>query len=41
MAAFYGRQSIVEYCIENGADVNMEGEQGYTCLHLAAKHGYP
>eukprot|EP00281_Chroomonas_sp_CCMP1168_P015207 CAMPEP_0206211644 /NCGR_PEP_ID=MMETSP0047_2-20121206/102_1 /ASSEMBLY_ACC=CAM_ASM_000192 /TAXON_ID=195065 /ORGANISM="Chroomonas mesostigmatica_cf, Strain CCMP1168" /LENGTH=295 /DNA_ID=CAMNT_0053633547 /DNA_START=15 /DNA_END=899 /DNA_ORIENTATION=- len=39
-AAFYGRKNIVEYCLSNGADINMQGEQGYTCLHLAAKHGY-
>jgi hypothetical protein len=38
-AAVYNRLDIVKWCIENGFDVNMAGDQGYTCLHVAAKHG--
>lgn len=40
-AAFYNRPGILLYCLNNGADVNMQGEQGHTCLHLAAKFNYP
>ena len=39
-AALYNRVDIVKWCIENGFDVNMAGDQGYTSLHFAAKHGW-
>lgn len=40
-AAFYDRPEILLYCLNNGFDVDMQGEQGHTCLHLAAKFNYP
>jgi hypothetical protein len=40
LAAMYNRLDIVKWCVANGSDVNMPGEVGYTCLHLASKHGH-
>ena len=41
-ACMYNRTAIVSYCLEElGCDIDAPGEQGYTCLHLAAKFNYP
>ena len=39
-ACFYNRVPIAEYCLAQGADPNIVGEDGFTPLHLAAKFGY-
>lgn len=39
-ACFYNRLPIVEYCLDQGADPNLIGEDGFTPLHLAAKFSY-
>ena len=41
-AVQYNRMSIVLFLIDEcGADINQQGEQGYTPLHIAAKFNYP
>ena len=41
-ACMYGRMPILRYCLEElGCEIDAPGEQGYTCLHLAAKFNYP
>ena len=39
-AARYGRDDVVAFLIEKGADVNVADGYGYTPLHLAAKGGF-
>ena len=38
-AAGRGHKEIVELLIDEGADVNAKGENGWTSLHLAAGRG--
>lgn len=40
LAAIKGMVDLVEYLIENGADVNQTNNQGGTALQLAAFHGH-
>ena len=37
MAARYNRKNVVNYLIDNGADMNKVGNEGLTPLHLATK----
>ena len=34
-----GRSAIVEWCMAHGVDIDQQGEQGHTALHLATMHG--
>ncbi|GBM30553.1 Ankyrin-3 [Araneus ventricosus] len=37
VAALYGDQMLVEYCIENSCEINARSTSGLTALHLAAQ----
>ena len=40
VAAAEGRQKIVEYLVENGAEVNMTDRWGETALQNAVRYGW-
>ncbi|CAL1285645.1 unnamed protein product [Larinioides sclopetarius] len=40
LAALYGDQKLVQYCIENSCEINARSDDGLTALHLAAQENH-
>ena len=39
-ASFYGNETLLEWLLENGADVNTQDTIGFTALHFACQEGH-
>lgn len=40
LAASHGKLDVVKLLLENGADINIQDDDGSTALMCAAEHGY-
>ena len=38
-AVYFGKEDIVDYLLENGADINVKSDEENTILHLASQAG--
>mmetsp|Transcript_29345 Transcript_29345/g.73861 ORF Transcript_29345/g.73861 Transcript_29345/m.73861 type:complete len:167 (+) Transcript_29345:87-587(+) len=39
-ASRWGHADVIEFLVENGADLSMQADEGTTALHLAAEYGH-